>query len=1495
MDNASTLRRGSVGRLLSAILCVLFASLAFAATGSAKTVELHLFDKSFTGSDAVGAGAFPSGSLEKLDVDKSNGTVYVGSNAGRIYKFDAEGVSQAFSGREGSTVLTTMINELGDLEVDNSGTATQGRFYTLPDYGPISAWEPSGLAPAEGSYPIDSGSEECGAAVDADGDLWRHVWNGNVAEFDDTGAATGSTVTINPSGFCDFDMDAAGNFYAPSSYGGGATSKYNSSGTLQYVVDNGNSIASAADYSNNDIYVNVRNKVNHYTSTGQLVESFGTAEGAYTGMSSSRGIAVNPVTHAVYVGSNGSPTRVDKFISTGVITIADVTTDPATELTRTSAKLNGTVNPDNVNTTNCKFEWGTTTAYSGGSVPCDQGHVFTGNSTTPVTAPLTGLLGGTTYHFRLAVTNAQGKSNGPDREFTTVSAVKDVVTLDPSNVTRTSATLRGSFDADGYATSYWFEWAQGCCGEVLSNKVPLPAPPGENVGTPVGTYEAAQNISGLTKNTTYRFRLVAKNELGETKGAIKTFTTVGNVKGVKPLPPTEISYQTATLHGELDPDGFATEYWFEWTSPGGFSFDNKSSVGNAGPAAGAIEVNTPITGLQPGTGYYFRFVAKNELGQTTGQPEFTFFETKQAVAGVTTAGATNVHLTSAALHGSLNPEGIATQYFFEYGTSTNYGQTSPVYPPGGEAGSGVGSTPFEATVTELEPGATYHYRMVGENLHGKSYGQDVTFLTNDKPTILNDTVSQVNTDGAILQAEINANALETTYHFEYGPEPCSISACTSTPTGMLFDNLVPKPVSIQRSGLTPGETVYFRVIAQNSRGSVTGEDRHFTTYVPDPGIDLCHNSQVRQQTTSALLLNCRAYELVSSAKAGGYDVESDLVAGQQPLVAYPDAQDRLLYSMHQGSIPGIAGNPTNFERDPYIATRGTDRWTTSYVGLPANGMTQVGAFASPLLGADSQLSVFAFGGKNICDPCFADGSTNIPLRLGDGSLVKGMAGSLNPAADPAQQVAKPLSANGEHLIFGSNAKFEGNGDAAGSIYDRNLTTGATQVVSTTTGGTAMTGGGVGELDISSDGSRIVIGKKVSTDAKGNDYWHPYMHIGTTAASVDLAPTSTTGVLFAGMTSDGSKVFFTSKDKLTGSDTDESADLYQAAVAGAGPAVLTQLSTGAPPPVGNSNACDPAANSDGNNWNAVGGASTDSCGVVAIAGGGGVAGEDGSVYFLSPEQLDGNGTQDEPNLFVASQGQAPHFIATLEEDNPAVRNGVADSEMHRYGDFQVTPDGNFAVFNSNISLTPFNSLGHTQIYRYSQGDDEVVCASCAPSGAAPITDTSLPDFGLGIADSGNVFFTSAESFVLRDTNEVKDAYEYEKGVVQLISTGASLEDSGMLSVSSDGQDAFFFTREVLVNEDGNGSTVKIYDARRDGGFLYDPPPHPCAASDECHGAGTESPGPPNINTFTGAGHGSEAPSGNNACKKGFVKRKGKCVKKKKKKRKHHKRKSSHRNG
>ena len=109
-------------------------------------------------------------------------------------------------------------------------------------------------------------------------------------------------------------------------------------------------------------------------------------------------------------------------------------------------------------------------------------------------------------------------------------------------------------------------------------------------------------------------------------------------------------------------------------------------------------------------------------------------------------------------------------------------------------------------------------------------------------------------------------------------------------------------------------------------------------------------------------------------------------------------------------------------------------------------------FASPLLAADAGLDTFAFGGAGICSPCFADGSIGIPLHLPSGDLVQGMAGpeEPGPAAKPDGYVAKHLSADGTHLVFGSTSLFApgGNDDSGDvSIYDRNLNSGETHVVS----------------------------------------------------------------------------------------------------------------------------------------------------------------------------------------------------------------------------------------------------------------------------------------------------------------------------------------------------------------------------------------------------------------------------------------------------------------
>ena len=91
-------------------------------------------------------------------------------------------------------------------------------------------------------------------------------------------------------------------------------------------------------------------------------------------------------------------------------------------------------------------------------------------------------------------------------------------------------------------------------------------------------------------------------------------------RGVKTLPPTAITYTTATFHGELDPDGYVTEWWFEYAKLGSnyeFKVPLPAPPGAiAGPAPGLIEVNQPVTGLETGTGYYVRLVAQNELGKT---------------------------------------------------------------------------------------------------------------------------------------------------------------------------------------------------------------------------------------------------------------------------------------------------------------------------------------------------------------------------------------------------------------------------------------------------------------------------------------------------------------------------------------------------------------------------------------------------------------------------------------------------------------------------------------------------------------------------------------------------------------------------------------------------------------------------------------------------------------------------------------------------------------
>jgi hypothetical protein len=845
--------------------------------------------------------------------------------------------------------------------------------------------------------------------------------------------------------------------------------------------------------------------------------------------------------------------------------------------------------------------------------------------------------------------------------------------------------------------------------------------------------------------------------------------------------------------------------------------------------------------------------------------------------------AAEVEATAATLRGHVDPDngGDTTSCMFEWGTGTSYGETAPCE-PSGPFHNADGNTAVSAQISELLPGTTYHYRLIATNGNGTGVGQDVEFKAEGPPVLSKVSVSDVNSDGARLNGNIDPNGAFTQYHFEYGPDTGYGTSIPAT-AGVTKSPTQAETVSFAVSGLAPGATYHYRLVSENTSGVTRSLDETFSTFSPYPKTeDSCPNALVRKQTGTSLLLDCRAYELASASYTGGYNVQSDLIPGQFPLPAHPGAPNRLLYSLHYGTIPGVEGDPPNLGLDPYVAERTETGWTTSYVGIDADASPLSNAFGSPLATADSSLTTFVFGGEGLCSPCFADGSTGIPVRRDKGALQQGLAGPEDPgpSAEPTGYVAKPLSADGSHLIFGSTSKFTGDGLAGElTIYDRDLDTGATHAISKNPDGSGtMSGGGLGELDVSSDGSRILIGRKLSTDSAGNSHWHLYMNIGDSSKTVDLMPGASAGALYAGMTADGSEVFFTTPDKLLGSDTDTSVDLYEADVASDGTVTTHLVSLGGTG--GNSDACTPVAGQKTVRWNNLSGAAN--CDVLSFSGGAGVASGDGTIFFLSPEELDGQGVAGSPNLFVRRPGAEPHFVATLEPGSPAVRDALENNEASGNGDIQVTPDGNDAVFGSGLSLTGYTTLGHSEIYRYNGPADTLTCVSCAPTGAAPSTETILSATGLNLSDDGRVFFTTAEPLALRDTNKQKDAYEWENGIVELVSSGTSSTGSGLVTISSDGKDAFFFTRQVLSVQDENGTAMKIYDARSNGGFFADVQPPPCQASDECHGPGTQAAPVPQVGTLEGVpGNLRKAAT----CRRHFVKRRGKCVKKRRGKRHH----------
>lgn len=425
----------------------------------------------------------------------------------------------------------------------------------------------------------------------------------------------------------------------------------------------------------------------------------------------------------------------------------------------------------------------------------------------------------------VAVNETTGTVYVADAADNSVRVYKAVVTPDIADVSatagQTSAAISAHITPAGSPSVTACQIEYGTTASYGSTAPCSPAPP-YSAGTDVSA-----DLSSLTTEMTYHYRVDATNANGVHYGVDHTFTTHA-VADVETAPASDITQSGATLNGSFTGNGADTHYLFEWgsdTSYGQTTPDVDAGSGTGGVAAMAnltgLDVYTPSGGV-----YHYRLVAHNGAGTTYGQDR-TFHTESPALPAISDTNAVVETPSSAMLEAQVNPGLGETFYFFEYGPTAAYGEHTD---SSASIGSDNSDHPVSTGVTGLMPGLTYHFRAVATNFTGSSFGPDETFNTPDSPVIEETGAAGITTTTATLSARIRPSFRATTYHFDYGPTE-AYGASTPESGSVGADN-AGHAAGVAVSGLAAGTTYHFRVVATNAIGTVFGPDRTLTTASP---------------------------------------------------------------------------------------------------------------------------------------------------------------------------------------------------------------------------------------------------------------------------------------------------------------------------------------------------------------------------------------------------------------------------------------------------------------------------------------------------------------------------------------------------------------------------------------------------------------------------------------------------------------------------------------
>jgi hypothetical protein len=488
----------------------------------------------------------------------------------------------------------------------------------------------------------------------------------------------------------------------------------------------------------------------------------------------------------------------------------EASTLSASSITTNSATLNGTVNPDGY-PTSAWFQWGTTTSY-GNLTPVAA--LGSGTTALPLFAPLAGLTLGVTYHFRIAATNDYGLVYGSDQSFIAQAQSDEAswtlnggATMTGNTITLTvgagstsrSAFLNNMQDIAAFHIVFFYQDVSGA-GSADGVTFCIQNDPRGATALGGGSGGSSLGYEHITPSVALAMNIYAGNGRG-----VALFQNGAVTYGYASLlPDVDIGGNTNVIAVNVDYNGTVMTVTFKDTVTGGIASTNWT-------------VNIPS--VVGGSTAYVGFTGAD--GGVASIQTITWDNSSPTIL-ISTLPATGVSTNSATLNGTVNPNGYPTAAWFEWGTTTGYGNLTSVT----NLGSGTSALPFSAPLAGLNPGVTYHFRVGATNNNGLAYGSDQSFTTLGPPQVSTLPATAVSTGSATLNGTVNPNGYPTMAWFQWGTTTSYGNLTAATDMGSGTSDL---PLSVALAGLTPGVTYHSRVAATNDYGLAYGSDQSFTT------------------------------------------------------------------------------------------------------------------------------------------------------------------------------------------------------------------------------------------------------------------------------------------------------------------------------------------------------------------------------------------------------------------------------------------------------------------------------------------------------------------------------------------------------------------------------------------------------------------------------------------------------------------------------------------